>query len=152
MIFYVLLCCLLTVILVIFITKKKYYNQENMLAYNTIDEDEFSIYHYDKDCILRCGDKNSCKRLKYRDENYLKCKKCESESKYLYHDIVNYNCLHERDKYKNEVKCNFDIGLGCPNYNNISSQEMIRPYYIMKKNTKDNNSITNSCEFCWNLN
>lgn len=134
-------------------------NQENMLAYNKINKDEYKIYHYDKNCELRCGDQHNCMRLKYRTDNYLKSKKCNENKKYVYHDIVNYSCLDKKDKYKNEIQVNYDTGLGCPNYNNISSTKMIKPYYIMKKSLKNldkynynNYEIIDKCEFCWNLN
>ena len=157
MIIHIILICIIFVLCVILLTHRCY-NQENMLAYNTISEEDYNIYHYDKDCVLRCGDHNSCMRLKYRTDNYFKCKNCESKNKYLYHDIVSYTCNKNKDKYKKDIKCNFDIGLGCPNYNNITSNKMIQPYYIMKNSYKDfgktkynNFTLTDKCTFCWNL-
>ena len=153
-----ILCIIIFVLLVIYCLLKCKV-KEDMLAFNKINTNDYKIYHYDDNCVLRCGDQHSCMRLKYRTDNFLKCKKCKKDNKYLYHDIVNYNCQKEKDKFKNEVKCNFDIGLGCPNYNNISSQKMIQPYYIMKKKsdrfskTKYSDfNIIDKCEFCWNFN
>jgi hypothetical protein len=118
----------------------------------SVDQSEYKIYHYDKDCELRCGDHNSCIRLKYRAHNYSKCQQCKENDKNFYHDIVNYNCNSDEDKYKKEVLCNFDVGMGCPNYNNISSQKMIEPYYIIKKSSTNKLSNAEVCEFCWNFN
>ena len=151
LIIHIILICIIFILFIILISLRCY-NQENMLAYNKINKHEYKIYHHDKDCVLRCGDQHSCMSLKYRTDNYLKCKNCESKNKYLYHDIVNYTCHNDKDKYKKEVLCNFDTGLGCPNYDNISSQQMIKPYYIMKKSLKDKLTNTDMCEFCWNLN
>ena len=158
-----MLLLIMYIIILILIIILMYYNNiyENFsstdnIDTNKVDMNKYKIHHYDNDCILRCGDVSNCTRLKYQTDNYTKCKDCEKNSNNNFNKLItNYVCDEEEYKdyyFDNNQKCNYSDNLSCPNYNNISSPVMIKPYYIIPKDTSKYLSNTGLCQFCWNLN
>lgn len=148
-----LICCLsLTLLIVVYLFLIR--NKKEHFAYNKIDMKKYKIHHYDDDCILRCGNVSDCVRLKHQDANYKKCKTCKKDNNNKYiEDITGYNCLsNDIVDDGNDVKCDYNEGMSCPNYNDIANPKMVRPYYIMPKHDEEKLSNTGLCQFCWTIN
>ena len=143
---------IILILLLILIIKKIYYRREEFMEYNKIDKNKFNIYHYDKNCLTRCGNITNCTMLKYQDENYNKCIECNKDKTNVFtEEITGYTCNSYNPNIGNKsINCNKNEGLSCPNYDNIASPTGIRPYYIMQK---EDNKLLNSekCKFCWTI-
>ena len=151
LIMYMIILILIIILLYYNNTFENFNNMDN-IDVNKVNMNKYKIHHYDNDCILRCGDVSNCTRLKYQTYNYKKCKNCNKNFNKL---ITNYVCEeedYENYQLDNNKKCNYSSDLSCPNYNNISSPKMIKPYYIIPKDTSKYLSNTGLCQFCWNLN
>ena len=144
---------IILILLLILIIKKIYYRREEFMEYNKIDKNKFNIYHYDKNCLTRCGNITNCTMLKYKDEQYKKCIECNKDKTNVFtEEIIESTCKSYNPNIGNKsIKCNKNEDLSCPNYDNIASPTGIRPYYIMQK---EDNKLLNSekCKFCWAIN
>ena len=49
------------------------------------------------------------------------------------------------------MKCKSITNYGCPNPNNLTDLEGVRPYYIMVDTDNVNYAYDKKCKFCWNI-
>lgn len=111
--------------------------------YNKIDKNKYNIYNYDDNCIIRCGDYKKCLLLKNKNNNYNKCLLCKKKKNKLFrNNITGFNCINKL-KDNNSYNCSSASSFSCNNPNDLSNLNKVRPYYIIKKNSKGN-----ECYFC----